>query len=175
MTDRNTTAATVQPSGPYRRLPFSGLSGRILLFNVIGLALLVAGILYVNQFRSGLIETRLSALEAEAVLLAGALGETATGGPETEGVDIEIAAPLLRRLTVGQQSRVRMFRRDGSLALDSRELLPAASVIEEFLPEPGTGSGGGGLQAVWDGVRTWLISAEIRSASAWRPSRSVVQ
>ncbi len=156
----NETASTARPVGtddPYRRLPFSGLSGRILLFNVIGLALLVGGILYVNQFRSGLIETRLSALESEAVLLAGALGETATGGPETTGVEIDIAAPLLRRLTVGQDSRVRMFRRDGSLALDSRELLPAASVVVEELPAPGETADGRGLKALWDDSRTWLI------------------
>ncbi|MFN3231432.1 MAG: stimulus-sensing domain-containing protein [Alphaproteobacteria bacterium] len=157
MSKHEGSAPTAPADDPYRRLPFSGLSGRILLFNVIGLALLVGGILYVNQFRSGLIETRLSALEAEAILLAGALGETATGGPETTSVDIEMAAPLLRRLTVGQESRVRMFRPDGSLALDSRELLPAASVVTEALPAPGEEENGMGLRNIWDAVRTWLI------------------
>ena len=42
--------------------PFSSLQRRIIFFNLIGLAILVIGVMYLNQFRSGLIELRVQAL-----------------------------------------------------------------------------------------------------------------
>ena len=38
--------------------PFSSLTRRIVVINAVGLGLLVAGVLYLNQFREGLVEVR---------------------------------------------------------------------------------------------------------------------
>lgn len=42
---------------------FTSLSGRIVVLNLFGLAILVGGILYLNQFREGLIEARAKSLQ----------------------------------------------------------------------------------------------------------------
>ena len=55
--------------------PFSSLQRRIIFFNLIGLALLVMGVMYLNQFRSGLIEMRVGALRTQGLpRIYGALG-----------------------------------------------------------------------------------------------------
>jgi two-component system sensor histidine kinase ChvG len=148
--------SSASPS-PYRRLPFSGLTGRILTLNVIGLAVLVGGILYVNQYRTGLIETRLSALRSQAEMLAGALGETATGDSETGALEMEQAASLLRRLSADRADRVRLFETDGTLALDTRKLNPSTQVVTIPLPPPGEQERVNLLEALWTKFRAFSI------------------
>ena len=147
----------VSPRLAYRRLPFTGLTGRILALNVMGLAALVGGILYVNQYRTGLIEARMTALQGQAETLAGVLGETSSGGPDTTTILVDDAKGLLLRLTVNQDSRVRVFQLDGSLAIDSRDLLPATQVKTETLPPPGD-EPPADLKYYWDSFRAWVIS-----------------
>lgn len=50
--------------------PFSSLQRRIIFFNLIGLAILVMGVMYLNQFRSGLIEMRVEALRTQGEIIA---------------------------------------------------------------------------------------------------------
>ncbi len=50
---------------------------RILLVNVVPLALLVATLLYLNQFQNSLLEAEVSALREQARIYAGALGQSA--------------------------------------------------------------------------------------------------
>ncbi|MDA0339106.1 MAG: sensor histidine kinase [Proteobacteria bacterium] len=152
-----TAQPRVSPRLAYRRLPFTGLTGRILALNVLGLAALVAGIFYVNQYRTGLIEARMTALQAQAVTLAGALGETASGGPDTTTILADDAQGLLLRLTVNQDSRVRVFQLDGTLAIDSRDLLPASQVTTETLLPPGE-KPPADMKAYWRDFRAWAIS-----------------
>ena len=154
----NTTGSRpTASSSPYRRLPFSGLTGRILTLNVIGLAVLVGGILYVNQYRTGLIETRLSALRSQAEMLAGALGETATGDNETGALEVERAASLLRRLSADRADRVRLFETDGTLTLDTRKLNPSTQVVTIPLPPPGEQERLNLLQTLWEKFRAFSI------------------
>ncbi|MEN3953338.1 sensor histidine kinase [Iodidimonas sp. SYSU 1G8] len=147
------------PSHGYRRLPFSGLTGRILLLNVIGLAVLVGGILYVNQYRTGLIETRMSALRSQAEMLAGALGETAGSETETGQLAMEDAASLLRRLSADRTDRVRLFQVDGTMALDTRKLNPSTQVVTIPLPPPGEQDKGFSLKAAWSRLKAMMIRA----------------
>ena len=51
--------------------PFSTLTRRILLLNLGALALLLGGILYLDQVRTGLLESRLASLSAQAEMVAG--------------------------------------------------------------------------------------------------------
>ncbi|MGB6347765.1 MAG: sensor N-terminal transmembrane domain-containing protein, partial [Methyloceanibacter sp.] len=59
------------------RLPFrhgfSSLTRRIVVLNLIGLAILVSGILYLNQFRAGLIDAKVQSLLTQGEIIAGAL------------------------------------------------------------------------------------------------------
>ena len=80
----------------------SPLARKIITFNLIALNVLVAGILYLNSTRDSLVEQRVSALVAEAELVAdvieaklisGAPVDLATG----EGVDVTLSELDLRR------------------------------------------------------------------------------
>ena len=51
---------------------FSPLTRRILVVNIFPLATLVAGILYLDEYREGLVESELAALETQAQIFAGA-------------------------------------------------------------------------------------------------------
>jgi two-component system sensor histidine kinase ChvG len=158
---RARTRRELSTSYSYRRLPFSGLTGRILTLNVIGLAVLVGGILYVNQYRSGLIETRLSALQSQARMLAGAVGETAASGSATESatLDLDRAAALLQRLSAERKDRVRLFLVDGTLALDTRELNPSTQVVATPVPPPGEQPNQDMLPSLWNRLKGLVVRA----------------
>lgn len=121
---------------PRTRGPFLGLAQRIVFLNVVALAVLVGGILYFNQFRTGLIESRLTALVSEAQILAAALSESSViEGPRAR-VDLDRAQAMLRRLTKGKDLRARLFLLDGTLAIDSRSITPTTGIVVENLPSP---------------------------------------
>lgn len=120
-----------------RRRPFSALTGRIVALNIVALAFLVGGVLYLDQFRTGLVDTRLSALLTQAEVIAGAVGEAATGGPEATTIDGARARQILRRLVVPTHIRARLFDSSGALLVDSRDLFARSEVFETRLPPPG--------------------------------------
>ena len=62
-----------------RRRWVSPLMRRILLVNALPLALLVATLLYLNQFQNSLLEAEVTALREQARIYAGALGQSAVG------------------------------------------------------------------------------------------------
>lgn len=120
-----------------RRRPFSALTGRILALNIVALAFLVGGVLYLDQFRTGLVDTRLSALRTQAEVIAGAIGEAATGGPEATTIDGARGRQILGRLVVPTHIRARLFDSSGALLVDSRDLFARSEVFETRLPPPG--------------------------------------
>ena len=74
-----------------KRLPFrygfSSLTRRIVVLNLIGLAILVSGILYLNQFRAGLIDAKVQSLLTQGEIIAGALA--ASAGVDTDQVQLD--------------------------------------------------------------------------------------
>ena len=66
---------------------FSSLTRRIVVFNVVALIVMVAGILYINQFREGLIDARRQSLLTQAEIIAGALAQGATEAPKAKVID----------------------------------------------------------------------------------------
>ncbi|WP_370675314.1 stimulus-sensing domain-containing protein [Pleomorphomonas sp. PLEO] len=139
----------------------TSLSRRILVLNLAGLAALVAGILYLNQFRAGLIDARVESLLTQGEIMAGAIAASASaisnaitidperllqmqaGGEitapiDTESLDFpinpELVAPLLRRLITPTKTRARIYDRDGILILDSRFLYSRGQVLRFNLP-----------------------------------------
>src|SRR5215471_715484 len=105
MPDGSTLTGLAPPAVPQQRRFrtrhwVSPLLRRILLVNALPLALLVAALLYLDQYQNGLLEAEVSALREQARIYAGALGESAV---RIEGdhprLVADIARPLLHRLT----------------------------------------------------------------------------
>lgn len=141
---------------------FSSLTRRILILNLAGLAVLVSGVLYLSQFREGLIEARVESLMTQSEIIAAAIAASASVetdaitidpqkllelqagesvGPSTEGLDSidfpinpEVVAPVLRRLISPTRTRARIFDRDANLLLDSKHLYSRGQILRYQLP-----------------------------------------
>jgi len=119
---------------------FSPLTRRILTVNILPLAILVIGVLYLDEYRDGLIEADLAALETQAEIFAGALGEGAIGTRLNGSQFIlpGVARPMLRRLTAPTRTRALVFGADGTEIADSRFLAGQGGAVQvEPLPLPG--------------------------------------
>ncbi|WP_245307968.1 sensor histidine kinase [Hoeflea sp. IMCC20628] len=145
----------------FGNLIFSSLTRRILFLNLAALIVLVSGILYLNQFREGLIDARVESLLTQGEIIAGAVAASAsvdtnsiTIDPEkllelqagqsisptnsNENLDFPInperVAPVLRRLISPTRTRARIYDDDASLILDSRYLYTSGQVLRYDLP-----------------------------------------
>jgi two-component system sensor histidine kinase ChvG len=101
----------------------SPLMRRILLVNALPLALLVATLLYLDQYQNGLLTAEVLALREQARIYAGALGESAVRDPDSENPQLapELARPLLRRLTEPTpDADAKLYSPDGRVIADSR-------------------------------------------------------
>ncbi len=110
---------------------FSSLTARILALNVIAIAILVAGLLYLDRFRDGLIEAKFAALETEGRIIAAALGEGAAVG-EAEGLHLDSARvpQILRRVAEPTGTRARLFDAGGALIADTLNLTEAGRAVQ---------------------------------------------
>src|ERR1700693_6028252 len=167
------------------RQSFSSLTRRIIFLNVAGLLALVIGILYLSQFRAGLIDARVQSLlvqgESMAVFIAAsatadsdsvtmdperllelAPGESYDPSEETlSGLDFPInperVAPVLRRLVSPTNTRARIYDRDGGLILDSRNLY---DVLRFDLPPPAA-ENPGIFERAFVALRTWFNRGDL--------------
>ena len=84
-----TPAADVKPAATlYQRRWVSPMMRRILLVNALPLALLVATLLYLNQFQNSLLEAEVTALREQARIYAGALGQSAVGPAPVQNLSL---------------------------------------------------------------------------------------
>ncbi|MGI9312106.1 MAG: sensor N-terminal transmembrane domain-containing protein [Alphaproteobacteria bacterium] len=65
-----------------RKIPIS-LSKRIIILNLIALLMLVFGILYLNQFRQGLIDAKIEALKTQSQIISNTISTSATSSKRT--------------------------------------------------------------------------------------------
>ncbi|MGD8326087.1 MAG: stimulus-sensing domain-containing protein [Sphingomonadales bacterium] len=114
----------------------SPITLRIMAVNLLALGILGGGLLYLDQFRSKIIDERVKELNTQSRIIAGALGEAATSGPNAADVDIEKARQILGRLLSDTDLRARLFTNDGELIADSRFMFLGRSVIAAELPPP---------------------------------------
>src|SRR3954451_24220459 len=101
----------------------SPLLRRILLVNALPLVLLVAALLYLDQYQNGLLEAEVSALREQARIYAGALGESAVRevNPDSPKLIPDLVRPLLRRLTEPTPTaQAKVYAPDGGVIADSR-------------------------------------------------------
>ena len=107
----------------FRQRWVSPLLRRILLVNALPLALLVAALLYLDQYQNGLLEAQVAALREQAKVYAGAIGESAVhaADPDNPRLIPEAARPLLRRLTdPTPDARAKIYAPDGTIVADSQ-------------------------------------------------------
>src|SRR5690606_32825556 len=147
----DTASASAERSGPRplkvaarvlrrraRRSRRSPLTAKILGVNILALAMLGLGLLYVGRYEAGLIDSELQALETQGEIFAAALGEGAVIDSFGEGQRLvpELARQMTRRLVEPTRTRVRLFDVEGTMIGDSRLLRAAGVVLIEELPPP---------------------------------------
>jgi two-component system, OmpR family, sensor histidine kinase ChvG len=124
---------------PRRPRLTSPIIRRILAINVLALAILVAGLLYLGQYRDSLIASELTALRVHAEILAAALGEGAAEDIPSgrQLLRPRIAVSMVHRLVETTGGRARLFAPDGVLIADTRRSSQKRNTVErEALPPP---------------------------------------
>ncbi len=139
--------------------------------------------LYLSQFRAGLIDARVQSLLVQSEIIAGAIAASATVetdsitidperllelqagesyGPSDDtlsGIEFPInperVAPLLRRLVSPTKTRARIYDRDGVLILDSRNLYGRGDVLRFDLPPP-SAEQPGIMERAFFAIRRWF-------------------
>ena len=105
---------------------------------MLALGILVAGILYLDEYKDNLIEAELSALTTQAEMFAVALSETpAVDLPSNQYRVSDITNQMVRRLVKTTGTRARLFGSSGTLLADSRRLTGASgNILIRELPPP---------------------------------------
>ncbi len=180
--------ALFRKAGRYiSRQSFSSITRRIVLLNLAGLIALVSGILYLSEYRAGLIDARIQSLLTQGEIIAGAIASSATAdnnsltvdpekllelqagesyAPDEEagGLDFPInperVAPLLRRLVSPTKTRARIYDRDGTLLLDSSTLYSRGEILR-FDLSPVEGEQPGYFERRWRKLKLWLARGEL--------------
>lgn len=170
------------------RQSFSSITRRIVLLNLAGLIALVSGILYLSEYRAGLIDARIQSLLTQGEIISGAIASSATADnysltvdPEkllelqagesyapdeeaTRGLEFPInperVAPLLRRLVSPTKTRARIYDRDGTLLLDSSTLYTRGDILR-FDINPVQGQGPNYFERRWRKLKLWLARGEL--------------
>jgi two-component system sensor histidine kinase ChvG len=167
---------------------FSSISRRIVLLNLAGLVALVSGILYLSEYRAGLVDARVQSLLIQGEIIAGAIAASATAdthsitidpnrllelrqgesyGPGEEilapldfPINPERVAPLLRRLVSPTDTRARIYDRDGTLLLDSSTLYGRGDILRFDLPPPSAPKPGF-FQRQWNSIYKRVTRGEL--------------
>jgi len=168
---------------------FSSLTKRIVFLNLAALAAVVSGILYLNQFREGLIEARTESLRTQGSIIAGAISETGNSSGNTapfdpdrllkleagEGgtsfeeqlkalefsVSPEHIAPILYRVISPTKTHARVFDRDGLLLVDSRTLFHGDDFLGYRAAAKRAAPQPGWLDRMWQSIMVWLRRGEL--------------
>ena len=160
---------------------FSSLRRWIVILNLAGLAALVIGILFLNQWRAGLIDARVQALRIQGEIISAAVAASATVDSDLITVDPdrllnmhsgddpspfsffdpalefpispERVAPLLRNLVTPTRTRARIYDQGGLLILDSASLYVSGEVLRTQAAPAGDQSF---FIEWWNGLMRWI-------------------
>ncbi len=140
---------------------FNTIARRIIVLNFFALVLLVGGILYLNQFRQGLVEAKVDSLLTQGQIIGQAIAQSSGLDSEqfaTQGtslmdpssssfsgqesdlsdmafrIDPEQIAPLLRSMVEPTGARARVYDREGNLLVDSQGFYLRGQLIRLDLP-----------------------------------------
>ena len=133
----------------------SPLTRRIVAVNVLPLALLAVGFLYLGKFEAGLIGQQIESLHVQGEIFAAALGEGAVLDSADEGEVLlpELSRQMMRRLVEPTRTRARLFDTHSRLIADSRLLRGPGDpvLVAELNPPPPKGLLSWLADAVYDG------------------------
>ncbi len=148
-------AGALRP-GRLRRRPFSPITGRILAVNVLALAILAGGFLYLGKYQASLIDQQIGSLKTEARIFAAALGEGAVLDSAGDGQVLlpDLGRMMMRRLVEPTKTRARLFDAKGKIIADSRILAGPGAIQVLELPPPDTK---GFLRRAADRVYDWVV------------------
>jgi len=160
---------------------FSSLTRRIIVLNLAGLLVLVVGILYLNQWRAGLIDARVQSLRVQGEIIAAAIAASATVDSdvisvnpdrllELQGdgtvsslsyfdptlefpINPERVAPLLRNLITPTRTRARIYDQGGLMILDSDNIYARGEVVRPVIE---TEQDHFFLSDWWNAVLAWV-------------------
>jgi two-component system, OmpR family, sensor histidine kinase ChvG len=140
-----------------RRWRLSPLTRRILAVNVLALALLGMGVLYLGEYQDSLVTANLDSLKTQAEIFAGALGEGAVDQRRASFVlDPQLAREMMRRLVEPTKTRARLFNDQGKLIADTDVLSgPGGTVQVSKLSAPASSL----FERVTDAIYDSVISA----------------
>ena len=119
----------------------SSLTRRIIVLNLGGLVALLAGFLYLNQFREGLIDARVQSLQTQGEIIAAAIASSATVDTDAITLDPE----KLLKLAPGDDR--------GQIRLEEQLILALEMLVAHYGTRSGLTKSGG--------VRHWEASLEI--------------
>src|SRR5712671_5736648 len=157
-----------------RRWPVSPLTRRILAVNVLALALLAGGFLYLGKYQTSLIDQQIEALKTQGEVFAAALGEGAVLDSVDEGEVLlpDLARQMMRRLVEPTHTRARLFDVRGDIIADSRILRGPGDAVQVHELEPQEREGA--VLRIADQIYDWILNILPRhiSYSVYRESAS---
>jgi two-component system, OmpR family, sensor histidine kinase ChvG len=169
-------AASSQVPRRRRRLwpRLSPLTRRIIAVNVLPLALLALGFLYLGKFEASLVDQQVEALRTQGEIFAAALGEGAVLDSPDEGEVLlpDLARQMMRSLVAPTHTPARLFDRDGKLVADSKLLSGPGDAVEVTeLPPPDNKSF---VARTADAAYDWVagLLAQHRAYSPYQAGRS---
>lgn len=154
---------------------FTTITGRIVALNLISLIVLVVSMLYINDFRDGLIQTRIKSLQTQADIIARAIAYDGNVQPLAKAerddpllggdyappfkISPERATQLLRSLIAPTQTHGFIYNADGTWIADSNKLYKPGQILRYEQPLPRS-------EEISNIYRLWLrIEALLRSES----------
>lgn len=172
----------------FSRYIFTGLTQRIIFLNMAALFVLLSGILFLNQFRDSLVDSREESLLTQGEIIAAAISARASvdtdsitidperllelqAGESTYPMENELdnldfpinpeeVAPVLRRLISPTRTRARIYDRDGIIILDSDRLYSSGQILRFDLP-PISKKDRGFFEHYWLLFRDWFWQRDL--------------
>jgi len=137
-----------------RRL--SPLTRRIVAVNLLPLALLAVGFLYLGKFEQSLIGQQIESLKTQGEIFSAALGEGAVLDSADEGQILvpALSRDMMRRLAEPTRTRARLFALNGKPIADSRLLRGAGDAVQVTELPPLTNEGA--IGRFFDRVYDWV-------------------
>src|SRR5499427_1859130 len=155
----------LQPRTGGRRWPVSPLTRRILAVNVLALALLAGGFLYLGKYQASLIGQQIESLKTQGEVFAAALGEGAVLDSVDEGEILlpDLARQMMRRLVEPTRTRARLFEIRGDIIADSRVLRGPGDSVQ--VHELGPPEREGAILRAADQIYDWIVNLLPRHTS----------
>ncbi len=176
--------------GPLIRLVAKTLLRRIIFANMIGFAILLAGILYLGQYHAWLIEAKRDSLRVQGEVIAAAIAFNATrdkggrivinpdappelgsaGGPLLDenigsmqlSIPPERVTPLFKGNLLPKDIRARVYGTDGVLIGDSDRLLRSGQLSTgDAHPAENDSRSRPAVKSTWTRILTWMFRRQM--------------